>query len=253
MQPLLQDKIVLITGGGRGLGHAIGTLFAAHGARGALADLPSCRREPLPESMIALDCDVTSEASVDACVGATLERFGRIDVVVANAGVVPGWRATEALDFDEWDRGMAVNVKGVAITIARTADALRATRGVVVAMGSINSFTAHPRQMLYTASKHAVLGIVKAAALDLGPDGVRVNALAPGPIATDALLERIERRAAAGGLAVDEAVQQLATGTALQRLATAAEVAQAALFLASDLASGITGTLVPIDAGLRPA
>src|SRR5258708_6321531 len=156
MQASFEGKVVLVTGGGRGLGHTIAAMFASHGAVGVVADLPSSARLPPPQGMVAADCDVSSEASVAACVGETLERFGRLDVVVANAGLVPGWCTTDTLDFDEWDRVMAVNAKGVAITIAKTAQALRATQGPIVVMGSINSFTAHAHQMLYTAPKHAV-------------------------------------------------------------------------------------------------
>jgi NAD(P)-dependent dehydrogenase (short-subunit alcohol dehydrogenase family) len=250
MQPSLKEKVVLVTGGGRGLGHAIATAFAECGARGVVADLPSPSRLPPPAGMIALDCDVTSETSVAECVAATLARFGRLDVLIANAGLVPGWRTTETLDFDEWDRVMAVNARGVALTLAKSAAALAAARGSAVVMASINAYAAHGRQMLYTASKHAVLGIVRSAARDLGAQGVRVNALAPGPIATEALLERIRHRADGGGTPADAALQDLARGNALGRLATESEVAKAALFLASDAASGITGVLLPVDAGL---
>ena len=106
--------------------------------------------------------------------------------------------------------------------------------------------------MLYTATKHAALGIVRAAALDLGRYGIRVNGLAPGPIATDALMQRIRTRAAQGGASEEDALHALSAETALGRMATAEEVAKTALFLASDLSSGITGRLFPIDAGLLP-
>ena len=251
MQLSLKGKVVVVTGGGRGLGHAIASMFAGQGAVGVVADLPSPARLEPPHGMIAIDCDVSSETSVSACVAATLERFGKIDIVIANAGIVPGWRATEDLDFDEWDRVMAVNARGAALTIAKTAPALGETQGAIVVMASINAYAAHGRQMLYTASKHAVLGIVRSAARDLGPQGVRVNALAPGPIATDALLERIRQRASAGGVPADTALHDLANVNALRRLASTDEVAKAALFLASDLASGITGVLLPVDAGLQ--
>jgi NAD(P)-dependent dehydrogenase (short-subunit alcohol dehydrogenase family) len=122
--------------------------------------------------------------------------------------------------------------------------------GAIVVMASINAFLAHPRQMLYTASKHAVLGIVRSAARDLGRWGIRVNAIAPGPIATDALLDRIRTRAQEGGMTEDKAIAALAAETALGRLATADEVAKAVLFLASDLASGVSGECLPVDAGL---
>ncbi len=96
-----------------------------------------------------------------------------------------------------------------------------------------------------------MLGLVRTAALDLGHYGIRVNAIGPGPVATDALLERLERRAAGGGLTVDEAKTEAARGTALGRMVTAEEVAKCALFLAGDLSSGITGVLVPVDGGIR--
>ena len=104
--------------------------------------------------------------------------------------------------------------------------------------------------MLYTSTKHAVLGMVRSSALDLGPHGIRVNAIGPGPIATDALMSRIEFRAAHGGVAVDEALQQLRSETALRRMATEEEVANTALFLSSHLSSGITGQIIPVDAGI---
>lgn len=252
-QGLLDGRIALVTGGARGLGHAIATTFSGHGAAGAAFDLPLGGTSPaLPQRFTLLAGDVTAEPDIASAVETLVLSHGRIDVVVANAGLVPPWRATEALDLAEWDRVFAVNVRGVAATLKHAATAMRDTGGAILVMCSINSWRAHPRQMLYTASKHAALGIVRAAALDLGRYGIRVNGLAPGPIATEALLERVRNRAAAGGPGEKEALAALAGETALGRMATAEEVAKAALFLASDLASGITGRLFPVDAGLLP-
>jgi NAD(P)-dependent dehydrogenase (short-subunit alcohol dehydrogenase family) len=220
---LLDSRVCLITGGSRGLGLAIAQRFAAEGAVGVALDLAFPTPNPLPAGFAAMVGDVGEEAALQAAVKAVVDRHGRLDVVVANAGLVPPWRETEDLDMAEWDRVMAVNVRGVAATIKQATPVMKSTGGAIVAMASINSFLAHPRQMLYTASKHAVLGVVRAAARDLGRFGIRVNAVAPGPIATEG---------------------------ALGRLATSDEVAKAVLFLASDLASGITGELLPVDAGL---
>ena len=118
-------------------------------------------------------------------------------------------------------------------------------------MASMNAWHAAPAQSAYTASKHAVLGLVRTAALDLGGHGIRVNAIGPGPVATEAFRERLAPREAEGGLTVEEAMRQAAAGTALGRMVTEDDVARAALFLASDLSSGVTGALVPVDAGLR--
>lgn len=249
MKALLDGRIALVTGGSRGLGRAIAEVFAGAGAAGLVLDLPQELRDAAPiAGFSGIAGDVTEEADLAAAVAAGLARFGRLDVVVANAGLVPPWRETAALDMKEWDRVMAVNVRGVAATLKHAVPVLAVQGGSVVVMASINAFAAHPRQMLYTAAKHATLGIVRAAARDLGRFGVRVNGLAPGPIATAALLGRIRARAAEG-VPEDEALAALAADTALGRLATAAEVAQAALFLASDMASGITGELLPVDAG----
>lgn len=250
MGGLLDGRIALITGGTRGLGLAIARRFAAEGAAGTLVDLPDARPEgTAPSGFTVLAGDVGDEASLAGAVRQTLAAFARLDIVIANAGVVPPWRETEALDMAEWDRVMAVNVRGIAATLKQAVPALKPQGGAIVAMASINAFTAHPRQMLYTASKHAVLGIVRAAARDLGRHGIRVNAVAPGPIATEALVARIRKRALTGP-SETEALAALAGETALGRLATADEVAKAVLFLASDLASGISGELLPVDAGL---
>lgn len=250
MAGLLNRRIALVTGGAQGLGRAIGSYFAEAGAAGILLDRASALEAAMPlTGFTARVGDVTHEAALADAVRATVESFGSLDIVVANAGVVPPWRETAELDFDEWDRVMAVNVRGVAATLKHAVPAMQARGGSIIVMASINATAAHPQQMAYTASKHAVLGIARAAARDLGRYGIRVNALAPGPIATEALLQRIRFRARTGPPEA-EALAALAAGTALGRLATEADVAKAALFLASDLASGVTGALLPVDAGL---
>ncbi len=250
---LLADRVALVTGASRGLGLAIARAFSEAGARGFGIDLAAPGADAgLPGGFMFHAADVAREESVSAAIDAALTRHGRLDVVVANAGIVPPWRETEELDSSEWDRVFAVNVRGVALTLKHAARAMKAAGGSVLVMCSINAWRAHPRQMAYTASKHAALGIVRAAALDLGHYGIRVNGLAPGPIATDALLHRIRTRAADGGPGEREALGALAAETALGRMATEEEVANTALFLASDLSSGITGRLFPIDAGLLP-
>jgi NAD(P)-dependent dehydrogenase (short-subunit alcohol dehydrogenase family) len=246
---LLAGRVAFVTGGSRGLGSAIARTFAAAGARGAVVDLES---GPCAEGWISLTADVTDEDDVARVVAATVERFGRLDIVVANAGVVPAWSDASNFDLAALDRTLAVNVRGVAATMKHGARALQGSGGgAIVVMASMNAWHAAPSQGAYTASKHAALGLVRTAALDLGSYGIRVNAIGPGPVATEALRERLAGREAEGGLKADEALRQAAAGTALGRMVTEDDVARAALFLASDLASGITGALVPVDAGLR--
>lgn len=249
MSARLQGRVALVTGSATGLGKRIARTFAEAGARGIGLDTAD-GADAVPRDWRFVRGDVTEDAGFAAALDLIREEFGRLDVVVANAGVVPSWSETDAIDLDDWDRVFAVNVRGVVATIKHAVPLMRDTGGSIIAMASLNSRRAHPQQCAYTASKHAVLGIVRATALDLGRFGIRVNALGPGPVATGALRERVRRRAGSGGPAEHEALAALAADTALGRLATEEDVARAALFLASDLSAGISGQLLPVDAGL---
>jgi NAD(P)-dependent dehydrogenase (short-subunit alcohol dehydrogenase family) len=242
---LLEGRTALVTGGASGLGLAIARRFAAEGATGFVLDLPEALDGEGPTGWTALPVDVGDETAV----AQAFEGVGSCDVVVAAAGIVPSWAATAEVDLATWDEVFRVNARGVIATIKHAAPALR-DGGAIVAMGSLNSWRGDPNIAAYVGSKHAVLGIVRSAALDLGPRGIRVNALAPGPIATEALLARMRRRELERGIAVDDALAAAAAQTALRRIATVDEVANAALFLASDLSSGVTGQLLPVDAGM---
>lgn len=247
---LLNGKIALITGGARGLGRAILEAFAAAGAEGIAFDLTP-PTEDLPPTWAFEPGDVAVENDIARACAQVGENFGRLDCLVTNAGIVPPWRDSEAIDLAEWDRIFAVNVRGVTASIKHAVPLMKAEGGSIVTMASVNAIEAHAKQMAYTASKHAVLGITRAAARDLGRYAIRVNALAPGPIGTEALLRRLVEREVAGGLAAEEALRHFAE-TPLGRMATEAEVANAAVFLASNLSAGITGQVLPVDAGQTP-
>jgi NAD(P)-dependent dehydrogenase (short-subunit alcohol dehydrogenase family) len=247
----LQGRIAVVTGAAGGLGRAIADRLAQSGASIVAIDTgPALEQADLPADWRAEVIDLGADDAL-ARQKALAEALDAVDIVVANAGLVPPWRGVAELDAREWQRVMAVNVWGVAATLGGFADALARTgRGAAVLMASINGYKAHPKQMLYTTSKHAVIGIMRTAALDLGPQGTRVNALAPGPIATEALLGRLAYRHGQGGPAPDTALAGLVADTALRRIATPEQVAEAAHFLASDAAAGITGVVLPVEAGL---
>lgn len=249
MSGILDGKVAFVTGSATGLGRAIVDAFAAAGATGIGFDVASGADE-LPQGWTSVSGDVSSEQNIEAALSRLGDEFGRLDIAVANAGLVPPWSETENIELDEWDRVFAVNVRGVVATIKHSVRLMKDSGGSVIAMGSLNSHRAHGSQCLYTATKHAVLGIVRATALDVGRYGIRVNALGPGPIATAALLGRLSRRAERGEPAPNEVLEQFASDAALGRMATEDEVAGAALFLASDLSTGMTGTILPVDAGL---
>lgn len=249
MSGLLEGKTAFVTGGARGLGRAIVERFAAEGANGVAFDTESCGQD-LPARWLEQRGDVTAESDLQTALAQCANKHGQLDVVVANAGVVPPWRETETLDLEEWDRVFAINVRGVVATIKHAVPLMKTNGGSVVAMGSLNSHRGHESQCAYTASKHAVLGIVRAVAQDLGRYGIRVNALGPGPIATEALVDRVEGRAREGHPDATAVLEAFAAQTPLGRMATAEDVAGAALYLASDLSAGTTGHLVPVDSGL---
>ncbi len=247
---LLKGKTALVTGGAGGLGRAIARALRNAGARGTVIDLDApAAASGAPVGWKSLAADVRDEASLMAAVNATVSAFGSLDIVVANAGVVPPWRETEHIVLEEWDRTFAFNVRGVLATIKAAIPAMKLAGGSIIALGSEASNNGHPRQAAYVATKHAVLGIVRSVALDVGRYNIRVNAVGPGPIATDALLGRVTTRAAASGQTSSDVLRKYIEATALGRMATENEVATAVLFLASDLASGITGVILPIDAG----
>lgn len=249
VKPLLAGRAALITGASAGLGLAITRRFAEEGAHGLAVDR-AAGPNALPGGWSLRVADVTDEAAVAEAFADAARRFGALDVVVANAGVVPPWSPIESLDLAAWDHVFAVNVRGVAATLKHAVPLMKARGGAIVVMASLNARRAHPRQALYTATKHAVLGLVRAAAADLGRYGIRVNAIGPGPVATDALRARVAARAAASGAAPEAELEALAASTHLGRIATQDDVAAAALVLASDLSAAITGQIVPVDGGL---
>ena len=245
----LSGRLAVVTGAAGGLGRAIATKLSDSGAEIVAVELPAAL-DRLPTNWRAEPIDLGQDNAADA-LGALAERLHKVDIVVANAGVVPPWRGVDSLDLVEWDRVMRINVWGMAATIGAFTGALeRSGHGAVVAMASINGYRAHPKQVLYTASKHAVIGVIRAAALDLGARNIRVNALAPGPIATDALMGRLSTRHEQGGPSPEEAMAALQAEAALGRIATEADVANAALFLASEASGGMTGVVLPVEAGL---
>jgi 3alpha(or 20beta)-hydroxysteroid dehydrogenase len=245
---LLAGRRVLVTGGMSGIGAAVVHTCGSMGADGVVLDLAAAI-ERSESRWPAVAADVTDEQSVEQAVQSTVARLGGLDLMIAAAGVVPSWRRPTELDLEELDRVLAINVRGVAATVKYAAPHL--TEGAAITIvGSLNSWRGDPNIAVYAASKHAVLGLIRSYALALGPSGIRVNGVAPGPIATRALLTRMDSRTENTGLSVAEALAQAAAGTALRRIATAQNVADTIAFLSSYLAAGITGQLIAVDGGI---
>jgi 3alpha(or 20beta)-hydroxysteroid dehydrogenase len=243
----MANKVAIVTGGSSGIGAAIVNRFIANGARIISIDLnkPDFENAALEH----IGCDLTNESAVSSAFQQISESYQQIDILCANAGIVPAWSRIVDTRFSDWKKVIDINVNALFLTVSHGAKLLRKGSGTIVITGSINSIKGDPNIASYVASKHAALGIIKSAALDLGRDGIRVNGVAPGPIATKALLSRIENRLKDTNGSLDEYLAKIADQTALGRIATEDEVINTIEFLASELSSGITGQLISVDGG----
>jgi NAD(P)-dependent dehydrogenase (short-subunit alcohol dehydrogenase family) len=243
----MANKVAVVTGGSSGIGSAIVNRFVTNGSSVISIDLKK------PEIEIGtvqhFDCDLTDESAVSQVFAEISKLHSQIDVLCANAGIVPAWSRIADTNFGDWKKVIDINVNALFLTISHGSKLLKKGSGTIVVTGSINSTKGDPNIAAYVASKHAALGIIKSAALDLGRDGIRVNGIAPGPVATKALISRIESRLRESGTSLDEYLEKLAGQTALGRIATEEEVINTIEFLASDLSSGITGQLISVDGG----
>lgn len=253
---MLDDKVLLVTGAGPGVGTALALAAAAEGATVAVAARSTARLDDIVAQVraqggtaIAVPCDVTDSASCERMASTVVERFGRIDAFV-NAAF---WTEPEQ---SLWDLEEATLWQTLDVNVMGTWRALKAVEphlvrpgGAVVAIGSQAGVKSSATLAGYAAAKAAVHSLVGSAAVQLGPVGVRVNGILPGSIDGPGLLEWAEDRAARSGTSLDDELAARRGRSPLGRIVTPEEIAQAAVFLCSDRASGITGTLVDLDCG----
>jgi len=245
---LLTDKVCLITGAAslRGIGRATAKLFAGHGAKVAILDLDAGQAEEaarsLGEGHLGLACNVTDKAACQAAADEVVSRFGRIDVLVNNAGITQPLKFME-IEPGNYDAVLDVNLRGTLYMSQAVVPQMRKQKsGSIVCMSSVSAqrgggIFGGPH---YSAAKGGVLGLGKAMARELGPDTVRVNSITPGLIQTDIT----------AGKLTDELKGEIAKGIPLGRLGVADDVANACLFLASDLSSYITGAVIDVNGGM---
>lgn len=240
-------KVVLVTGGTSGIGETTAKTFATHGAKVVVSGRREAEGLAVAEAIGKaggtahfVKADVAVEADVKRLVAEAMAKFGKLDVLFANAGVESSGPVT-AFDVAEYEKVFGVNVKGVFLTLKYAVPELLKTKGVAVATSSVAGHVGMADNSVYIASKHAVEGIVKSVALEYAPHGLRVFAVAPAAIETD----MIERFAPAGS----DMRKGMASMHPLGRLGHADEVAAAVLFLASDAASFMTGHSLPVDGG----
>ena len=244
-------KVALVTGGANGIGAATVRGFVARGARVAIVDRDAEAGAALAaefgQAAIFRQADVTRGADVAAYVQATLDAFGAIDCFHNNAGIEGKVAPTAEYDEAVYDAVMGVNVKGVFLGLRHVLPVmLRQGRGAVVNTASIAGLVGTPGMPAYVASKHAVIGLTKVAAGEVGPKGIRVNAVCPGPIATRMVQDIAKQVSPNNPESIEETY---AAAIPLRRYGSAEEVANLVLFLCSDLASNITGAQYVVDGG----
>lgn len=249
----LDGKIALITGGGTGIGAACARMFAAAGATVVVTGRRAGPIEAVAAEThgLAVTCDVSNAADVAALFKAVEDRFGRLDILVNNAGG-PGPIAPVAeVDMDEWIRCAQINLFGAMHCLQHAARMMTAQgAGSIVNMSSLMGIAGYPMRSAYVATKFALVGITETLARELGPHGVRVNALLPGAVRGENMSAILARRAAAEGRPAEEIERTAYTDVAaLKRWVEPEEVAQAALYYASDLSSAITGDKMKVDCG----
>jgi NAD(P)-dependent dehydrogenase (short-subunit alcohol dehydrogenase family) len=250
--PRLHSKVAIVTGAAMGLGEAIARRFAEEGARVACVDI---RPGPLDAVVDAIRTDGGEALSIEASVAGaddagrtaeiTRERFGRIDILVNNAGVLPSRETVLETTEADWDETMRVNVKGVFLMSRAVLPTMVAQdSGAIVNLSSITGVVGLPVRPAYSASKGAVAILTKQMAVDFGRHGIRVNALSPSFVITNINRAMFERMRAEGA-----PWERLLDQHLLRRLGEPRDVADAALFLASDEARWITGVILPVDGG----
>lgn len=231
----LDGKVALVTGGAAGIGRSIADLFAANGAIVMTADLTR---------NADIVCDVADERQVEAMVCEVLDTHGQLDIAVNNAGVIgPIGKMLVDVEEDEWDRAMSVNLKGVFLCMKHELRAMAAQGpGAIVNLSSVMGFLAAPRNPAYSAAKHGVLGLTKAAAVQYAAQGIRINAICPGLVDTGM----------GATIVTDDALPGFPKPfIPMGRAATTLEIAEVALWLASDASSYLTGEAIGADGGWR--
>lgn len=241
------NKVVIVTGGGSGIGRASARAFAAEGAKVMVAEIVEARGHEVVAEIEAAGgtarfsrVDVSDSASVNALVENTVATWGRLDVYFSNAGVSGSSDTASQISDASWLSTIGINLSGCFYGARAALPHLAKTQGNILMTASVASFRGGAADAGYTASKHGVVGLVNQIACECGAQGVRVNAVAPGAIRTNIQPER---------MALPEVDQFIRTVTPLGRWGTVEEIAKAALFLASDDASYVTGTVLRVDGG----
>jgi NAD(P)-dependent dehydrogenase (short-subunit alcohol dehydrogenase family) len=255
----LDQRVAVVTGGGRGIGRTISLRFAAEGAAVVVA---GTGRDHLESTVAAIQAgggkalvsitDVADETAVERMIAAARGAFGRIDILVNNAGITGPTAPVTGVALADWDRTLAVNLTGAFLCSKHALPHLvRQGGGRIINITSVAGLAGYALRAPYAASKWGVIGLTRTLALEAGEFGVTVNAIAPGPVAGERIADVIRRRATELGRSVEDIELSYVEPTALKRMVDPEDVAATALFLASDEGRSITGETISVSSGFR--
>ena len=254
MPARLEERVAIITGAGAGIGAAIARAFCSEGARVVVADLDTGNAErtatDIGANAVAMALDVTKEDQVRAVVADTRRRFGRIDILVNNAGIM---RKAYVNDMSEdlWDAVVDVNLKATFLCSKAVLPAMiEAKRGRIINIASIAGKVGEPTASAYSAAKFGVIGFTRSLALEVAQFDILVNAICPGPIPTALGQQGWREGAQIEGVELDRIMARVGSRSPLRRLGTVEQVAQMALFIASDDCEFTTGSAFNVDGGI---
>jgi 3-hydroxybutyrate dehydrogenase len=243
----VQDKVVLVTGGSRGIGRGIADAFYAKGAKVAIADILV---DVDQEQLFIVKTDVTDEVSVEEMVNQVINKFGRIDILVNNAGIMYK-DLVENIDLAKWNRLIEINLTGTMLCTKKVVPYLKKQGwGRIINISSMMAVTSAETYSAYCAAKAGVFQLTKVWAAELASYGVTVNSICPGWVYTPMVVGFLERIAALHETDIEGALKKIFSLVPQKRLISPAEIAFIALFLASELAKGINGADIVVDTGL---
>lgn len=239
---------VLVTAGASGVGRAMAEAFDATGARVWVADVDPDTLTSCPLSWQRTQVDVTDEAALAAMFAEVESNWGGLDVLCANAGIAGPTAAVEQVGLDDWRACLGVNLDGAFLCAKYAAPMMkRQSDGVMLITSSTAGQYGYPNRAPYAAAKWGVIGLGKTLAMELGPHGVRCNVICPGAVEGPRMEGVLKREAAAKGMTRDQVYEGYASGTSMGRFVEAQDIANMAVFLASDAARLVSGQVIAVD------